>query len=52
MKYLYKNRGFWEVLEQIRALYANRDGYSYIRVAFREPYSENQPLEEDTHNFI
>ena len=45
MTYLFKNRGFWSVLEQIRALYPNRDGYSYIRVAFREPHSEKQPLE-------
>ena len=32
MTYLYKNRGFSEILEQIRALYANKDGHSYIRV--------------------
>ena len=38
-----KNREFWEVqkiIRGIRALYPNRDGYSYIRVAFRELYSE------------
>ena len=27
----YKNRGFWEVLERIRALYANRNEYSQGR---------------------
>ena len=31
-----KNRGFWEIFEQIRALYENRDGNSFIHVAFRE----------------
>ena len=40
MTYLYKKRGFWEVLERIRALYANKDEYSYIRVAFRKLRSE------------
>ena len=40
MIHLYKNREFWEVLEQIRALCANKDGHSYIRVAFRQSYSE------------
>ena len=29
MTYLYKNRGFWEVLEPIRALWANINRYSY-----------------------
>ena len=47
-----KDRGFWEVLEPIKDLYDNRDGYSYIRVAFREPQSEKQPLEENTQNYI
>ena len=40
--YLSKKRGFWEVLEQIRALYANKDDNSYIRVAFRELHSEKK----------
>ena len=48
----YKNRGFWEILERIRAFYANRDGYWYIWLVFRELNSENQPLEEDTLNSI
>ena len=52
MTYLYKNRGFWEALEPIRVLCANRDGYSYIRVTFREQHLEKQPLEENTHNYI
>ena len=48
MTYLYKNRGFWEVLERIRVFYTNRDEYLHIRVAFREPHSEKQPLEKNT----
>ena len=52
MKYLYKNRIFWEHLERIRAIYANRNGYSYIRVTFRKPHPEKQPLEESTKNYI
>ena len=48
-----KNRGLWKVLEQIRALYANKDGhYSYIDVAFWELHSEKQPLEENTQNIF
>ena len=43
---------FWQFLEQIRTLYANRDGYSYICVAFRELHSEKQLLEENTQNYI
>ena len=35
-----KNRGFWEVLERIIALYGNSDGYSYICVASRGLHSE------------
>ena len=41
MTCLYKNREFWKVLEPIRALKANRNGHSYIGVAFRELHSEN-----------
>ena len=52
MIHLYKNRGFWEVLEQIRALCANKDGHSYIHVAFRGLHSEKQPLEENTQKHI
>ena len=37
-----ENRGFWEVLEPIKALYTNKDGHSYIRVGFRELHSENK----------
>ena len=33
-----KNRGFWEVLEQIRN--TNKDGHSYIPVNLRELQSE------------
>lgn len=29
---LYKHRGFWEAIEQIRALYASWDGYSKIYI--------------------
>ena len=39
MTHLDKNKGFSDVLEQTRALYANRDVYSYIRVVFRELHS-------------
>ena len=39
----FKNRRSQGVLEEIRALYANRDEYSYIRVAFRKQHSEKQP---------
>ena len=49
---MYRNRGFWEVFEPIRALYANRDRYPYIHVTFREPHSEKEPLEENTQNYI
>ena len=35
-----ENRGFWEVLEPIRALCTNKDGHSYIRIGFRELHSE------------
>ena len=49
---MYKYRRFWEFLEQIRALYTNKDEYSHIRVAFRELHSEKQPLEENTQNYI
>ena len=52
MIHLYKNRGFWEVLERIIALYANKDGHSYVPVAFRELHSEKQPLEENTQKHI
>ena len=52
MIHLYKNGGFWEVLERIRALCVNRDRYSYIRVAFRELHSEKQTLEENTQNYV
>ena len=45
MTHLYKNRGFLEVLEPIRALLANRNGYSYICTAFRELHSEKKPSE-------
>ena len=37
-----------DISERIRALYANKDGYSYICVAFRELRSEKQPVEEKT----
>ena len=47
-----KNIEFWKVLEQIRALYANKDGQSYIRVVFRELHSEKQPLDENKQNYI
>ena len=36
-----KNRGFWEILEQIGALYTNIDGHSYTGVAFRKLHSKN-----------
>ena len=36
-----KNGGFWEILEPITELYANRDGHSKVRVAFKELHSEN-----------
>ena len=36
---MYKNRGFWEGLQQSRALCAIRDKSSNIRVAFREIHS-------------
>ena len=52
MTHLYKNRGSWEVLERIRALYSNRVEYSYIPVLFRELHSEKQPLEGNTQNYI
>ena len=52
MSYLYKNRRFWEVLKRIRAIYANWDGYSYIRAAFGELHLEKQALEENTQNYI
>ena len=52
MKYFYKNRGFWEVLEPIRALYSNRNGYSHIRVAFRELHSEKQPKGEHAKLYL
>ena len=42
MTYLYKNRGVWEILERIRALYTNTDGHSDIRVAFIELHSEKK----------
>ena len=51
-KYLYRKKRFWEVSERIRAFCANRDGYSYIHVAFREQYSVKQSLEENTKNYI
>ena len=35
-----KRSGLWEVLERIRALYSNKDGNSYIRIAFRELHLE------------
>ena len=38
-----KNREFWEALEQIRALYANKDGHSYTCIAFRELHSKKHP---------
>ena len=41
LHYFIQNRGFWEVLERIGALYANRDGHLFIRVAFRKLHSEN-----------
>ena len=47
MTYLYIKRGFWEALDRIRALYAYRDRYSYIRVTFRKKQSE-----ENTQNYI
>ena len=40
MTYLYIKRGFWEALDRIRALYAYRDGYSFILVTFRKKQSE------------
>ena len=43
-----KNRGFWEVLKQIRDLYANMDRHLYIHIAFRELHSEKQSLEHNT----
>ena len=52
MIHLFKNRGFWDVLERITALYANKDRHSYIRVAFRELHSEKQFLEENTQKHI
>ena len=41
---MYKKREFWEVLEQIRAFYGNRDGYSYIGIVFRELHSEKKKI--------
>ena len=38
----YKDTRFWEVLEQMGAPYANRNGYSDIHVAFRELHSEKK----------
>lgn len=35
-----------------RSLYANMGGYSYIRVGFKELYSEKQPLQENTQNYV
>ena len=45
-----KNRRFWEVVEPIIILWANRYGYSYIRAAFRGLHSEKQPPEDNTPN--
>ena len=49
-----KNRGFWEVLGGIRALYTSKNGHSYIRLAFRELHSEKNVLKKYTEfiNFI
>ena len=45
-----KNRRFWEVLEPITMLFANRYGCSYICAAFRGLHSEKQPPEDNTPN--
>ena len=44
-----ENRGFWEVLEPIRALCTNKDGHSYIRIGFRELHSEKNYSENYVH---
>ena len=41
-----------DMSERIRALYANKDRYSYICVAFRELRSQNQPVKEKTQKYI
>ena len=40
MTSLYKNKGFLEVLEQIRVLYADRDKHLYTGITFRDLNSE------------
>lgn len=39
-------------MERITLLYANKDGHSYIRIAFRELHSERQPPEDKTQIYI
>lgn len=39
-------------MERITLLYANKDGHSYIRIAFRELHSEKQPPEDKTQIYI
>ena len=41
MTYLYKNRGFWEVIEPVVIeLVGNRNEYSYICAAFKRLHSQ------------
>ena len=37
-----KNKGFWELLELSRALYANKDEPSYIFITFTKLHSEKK----------
>ena len=37
-----KNKGFWELLELSRALYANKDEPSYICITFTKLHSEKK----------
>lgn len=39
-------------MERITLLYGNKDGHSYIRIAFRELHSEKQPPEDKTQIYI
>lgn len=39
-------------MERITLLYANKDGHSYIRIAFRELHLEKQPPEDKTQIYI
>ena len=52
MTYLHKNKRFWKALQQIRALFANRNG-CYIFALYSESYIHRKKnLEENTQNYI